>query len=202
MAETRDNMNRVCRSRIISLMTLEAISVRQLIIAVHVAGLAVRRRMFPCQHKLRVAVIERGRQPGVGCMTRFAAMIQQRHDVIWICRSLVLHLVTWKAVRVDQLKVVVRMAVLALDCDVPPRQCELRCIMVKRSGPPGRRGVTLHACLWISLRLVIWIGRICKVGSMAIDTIHRQSCELIVDVTILAHDRLMCARQWKLRVIM
>jgi hypothetical protein len=136
MAEARNNVDGVRRSRIVSLMTLEAIGVRQLIIAVHMAGLAVRRRMFPYQHKLCATVIERGRQPGVGCVTRFAAVVQQRHDVIRVCRPLVLQLVTRITVRVNQLEIVVRMAILALDRIVPPRQSELRCIMIKRGRPP------------------------------------------------------------------
>lgn len=66
MSETRDNMDRACRTRIVGLMTLEAIGVGQLIVAIDVAQLTLSRRMSSCQSELCAAMVERGRQPGVG----------------------------------------------------------------------------------------------------------------------------------------
>jgi hypothetical protein len=48
---------------------------------------------------------------------------------------------------------------------------------------------------------MIWIGCIDKIGSMAVDTNHRQCGELIIDMTILAQDSLMNAGQRELRVV-
>ena len=120
MSETRDNMDRTCRTRIIRLMTLEAIGVRQLIVAIDVAQLTLSRRMPSSQCELCAAMIKRGRQPAVGGVTRFAAMVQNSYDVIWIRRTLVLCLVTWITVRVGELVVVVRMTVLAAGSTVLP----------------------------------------------------------------------------------
>lgn len=63
---------------------------------------------------------KRGRQPAVGGVARFAAMVQNSYDVIWIRRTLVLCLVTWITVRVGELVVVVRMTVLAAGSTVLP----------------------------------------------------------------------------------
>lgn len=48
---------------------------------------------------------------------------------------------------------------------------------------------------------MIWIGRAGVVGPMTVDTIHRQSGELIVDMTIFAQYRLVGTGQRELRVI-
>lgn len=122
--------------------------------------------------------------------------------MIRIRRSLVLYLVAWIAIRIGQLVVVVRMTILALGGSVLPRQRKLRRIVVKRGRLPGGRGVTLHADLRITLRLVIWISGTDIVGTMAVDTVHGQSSELIVDMTILAQHRLVSTGQWKLCIVM
>ena len=49
---------------------------------------------------------------------------------------------------------------------------------------------------------MIWVGRAGVVGPMAVDTIHRQSGELIADMTIFAQHRLVGTGQRELRVIM
>lgn len=66
-------------------------------------------------------------------------MVKHSYDVIWIRRTLVLCLVTWIAVRVGKLIVVVCMTVLAAGSTVLPGQCELCGIMVKCRGLPGSR---------------------------------------------------------------
>ena len=81
-------------------MTLEAIGVCQLIIAIDVAQLTLSRRMSSCQCELCAAMIKRGRQPAVGGVARFAAMLENSDDVIRIRWLLIIGLVTWIAVRV------------------------------------------------------------------------------------------------------
>jgi hypothetical protein len=128
-------------------------------------------------------------------------MVQNSDDVIWIRRTLVICLMTWIAIRVGQLIVVVCVAVLTLYSDMLPCQRKLRCIMVKRRRLPGCGGMALRAGLRVALRLVIWIGRAHIVGTMAIDTVHRQRGELIVDMAVLAQHCLMNACQGEFRVV-
>jgi hypothetical protein len=56
--------------------------------------------------------------------------------MIWIRRTLEFRLMTGIAVRVSQLIVVIRVAVLTLSSSVLPRQRKLRRIVIKRSRPP------------------------------------------------------------------
>jgi hypothetical protein len=138
-------------------------------------------------------------EPGVRCMAGLTPMVQHSNDMIWINRLLIVRLMTGITVCEDELIVVVRVTFLALNGNMFPRQRKLRRCMVKRSRFPGIRGVTLRARLRIALSLVIWIGGTGIVSPMAIDAIHGQRGELVVDVTVFAENSFVRTGQRELR---
>ena len=62
--------------------------------------------------------------------------------------------------------------------------------------------MTLRTGLRIAQSLMIGIGGIDEVCSMAVDTIHRKCGELVVHMAVLAQHRLVCPRQREFRVVM
>jgi hypothetical protein len=135
-------------------------------------------------------------------MARFASVIEHSGNMIRICRSRVVCRMAWITVSVHQLVVVVDVALRTLHGDVRAHQSEFRRVMIKRCRSPCCCRVTLYARLRIPKCHMIWIRRICEIGSMTIHTVCREAGVLVVDMAVLALNRPMGARQSKLRRIM
>ena len=169
--ETRQNVRRTCRLRVVSLVTLETVRVNQFIVAVDVACLTERGRVFPRQCKFCCAMIEGRRQPGIGRMARLASVIKNSDDVIWICRLLIVGLVTRETVCVFQRVVVIDMARLTLRERMLPCQGEVGRIMVESSRLPGSCVMALRAELRIPETLMIRTGCVRIISAVAIDAV-------------------------------
>jgi hypothetical protein len=150
VVETWYRVHRAYRPRIIGLMALIAIGIRELIITVDMARLTLGCCMLAGQREFRTAVIERRRKPSRRAVACFAAMIEHSRNMVRVCRALILGRMARIAVRVRQLKIVVRVTILALYRDVLACQRKFRRVVIKCRRPPGGSGVALHARLRIS----------------------------------------------------
>ena len=84
MAETRDDVVRIRRTSKVRLMALIAIRVDQLVVAVDVTRLTLRRRVFSRQRKSGRAVVERGRNPRYRGVTLRASLRKTCCHMVWI----------------------------------------------------------------------------------------------------------------------
>ena len=89
----------VCRLLEISLVTLIAIRISELIIATGMARLTLRRNMRTGQRELRRVVIEGRRSPIGGRVTLRTIMVEVTSNVIRICCLLEVHLMAAKTGR-------------------------------------------------------------------------------------------------------
>ena len=127
--------------------------------------------MFSRQRELCRTVVESRWSPGVGRMARFTSVVQDPDDVVWICRFLIVGLVTRETVCILQRVVVIDMTELTLNDRVLSSQRKIGGVVIEGSRLPGSGAVALCTELRISHGLVIWIARVRIIGSMAIDAI-------------------------------
>ena len=113
--------------------------------------------------------------------------------MIRILRLGKLRLVAGIAIRVRQLVIAIRVAILTLNCYVSSGEREPRSRMIKCRGTPCRLHMTRKAIVTELSLLMIGICCAAKVCSMTIPACVRQILVLIIHVTLIARDRLMCA---------
>jgi hypothetical protein len=199
VTESSRHVIRVCGFRKIQGMALVAIRIRQFVVGVGMTRLTRRRYVLPREGELGRAMIERRGQPGRCRVTGLAPVIQQPSNMVRVGRLLVVSLMTRVTISIDQLVIVVDVALHALRGDMTARQCEFCRVVIKRCRLPRRRRVTLDARLWIGECHVIRVRRAGEIGSMTIYAIRWKAGVLIVLVAIFARDGPVCPRQGKLR---
>jgi hypothetical protein len=94
MVEDSDDMVRIRRLLIVSLVAREAISVLQSVVVVDVAKLTLRRDVLSGQCKIRGVVVEGGRLPARRVVTLRAHLGISQRLMVWIPRICVLRAVT------------------------------------------------------------------------------------------------------------
>lgn len=124
-------------------------------------------------------------------------MIEVAGNVIGILRPAEIRLVTLVAILIHQAIVVIGMTRLALQPRVTPCQRKTCCRMIERRRAPGCRCMTLRAVRAEIPRLVIRIGCRIIIATVTIDAIGGCIRVLVVDVTLIAGDSLMCSCQGK-----
>ncbi len=112
--------------------------------------------------------------------------------MIRILRLRKLRLVAWIAIRVHELVIAIRVAVLTLYYYMSSGEREARRRMVKRCGMPRRLHVTRQAIVTELSLLMIRICCAIEIRGMTIPAGVRQILVLIIHVTLIARNRLMC----------
>lgn len=157
MGETRKNVRRTRWFGVVGLVTLVAIGVDQFVVTVDMARLTERCRMLSRQREFCCAMVEGGRQPGVGRMARLAPVVENSNHMIRIRWLLIIGLVARETVRILQRVVVVNVTQLALSYQVLTSQREAGGVMVEGGRFPRCCTVTLSTELRITHGLVIRI---------------------------------------------
>lgn len=171
LAEIPCNVIRVGGTREIRAVALITICVDKLVVVVHVARLALNRRVLACQRESGCAVIERGSVPRRRRMTLATIRGKTGGLVIGIRGSGVIRIVALITGRIHQLIVVTNVARLALHSLMKTRQRKFcRCVIEGRR-LPRRRRVAHSAVLRKPARLMIGIRRSSVVRPMTIDAI-------------------------------
>lgn len=127
------------RSLKISLMALITIRIRELIVAVGMARLAVRERMFSSQRELCRVVVERGRRPGVCVMTESACLRKSQGLVVRVYGRGKVAPMTIDAIHRKRCELVVDVTIVAGNRPVSAGQRKSRVIVRKRCRLPSRR---------------------------------------------------------------
>lgn len=117
--------------------------------------------------------------------------------ILWLRK---LRLVAWIAIRVRQLVIAVRVAILTLNCCMSSGEREPRSRMIKCCGTPRRLHVTRQAVVTELSLLMIRICCAIEIRSMTIPACVRQVLILIIHVALIARYRLMCPDEWERRV--
>ena len=110
VAELPGRMIRILHRGVIRLVTLPAIGVCQVVVAVYVAGLAGLRSMGPLEGEIRRGMIEGRGRPGSVAMTCRAVMRELCRHVVRILRPGEVGLVALPAIGVRQVVVAVLVA--------------------------------------------------------------------------------------------
>jgi hypothetical protein len=127
-------------------------------------------------------------------------MIEITEHMVRILRLRVLRCVAGIAVRVRELVVAVHMALDARHSHVRPRQREIRRGVVERRRLPGSLRVACQTIMTELSLLMIRIGGGVVIPRVAVPTRVRQILILIIDVTLIAGNRLMRADELERRV--
>jgi hypothetical protein len=130
--ELLSDMVRIRHLLVLRLMTLIAIGILQLVVAIHVARLTLLRDVGACQREACAAMVKRRRTPGCCRVTLRAVMVEVSCDVARIRRAFEVAGVTIKACRWQGLIVIVHMAIIAYDCLMCTGQRESRVVVTKR----------------------------------------------------------------------
>ena len=99
-------------------------------------------------------------------------MTEIARDMVRIRRLLKLRLMTWVAIRVNELVVSIRMARLTLRGNMSSREGEPGCIMIECCATPLDGTVTGLACRWEIRRHVIRVQGLLIVRSVAAHTLR------------------------------
>ncbi len=154
------------------------------------------------QRKLRGAVVEGRRLPGGRRMTRLAVLAEIPCNVIRVGRAGKIRSVALITVGIDEGVIVVRVARLALQRRVLPGKGKLGCAMVERRPAPRRRRMTQDAVGRETQRLMVRVGRRCKIRVVTLITGRIREPIIVVDVAGLTLHRLMETGQCEFRSAM
>jgi hypothetical protein len=132
MTEVACHMVWVCHVLKVRLMTLITVREGQLVVAVDVARLALKRRMRPRKWESCRVVIKRCWRPRGGCVTGLAIMTEVACHMVRIGRALIVGLMALVTVRVRQLIVTISMTRLALNSRVRSGEREPRDAVIER----------------------------------------------------------------------
>ena len=164
------------------------------------AYLAFQIDMRPGEREIRLAVVKRGRGPGVLGMTGHAVVGKIIAHVIRVCRCLVILPMAGITVRSD-IGVTAGMALLAVQGFVRPLQREVRLAMVKGSRRPGILGMAGHAVVGKIIAHVVGVCRCFEILLMAGIAIRR-GIGIAAGVALLAVQGFVRSLQRKVRLIM
>jgi len=170
VTETSGHMVRVGRSVEVSCMALVAISIRQLIVAVHVARLTRSSCVCTGQREIRRRMVEGCGTPIQGCMALGTVMTEIPCDVVRICRAVEICSMALITIVVYQLVIPIHVARLTLHCYMGARQREVRRCVVEGSTAPIHRAMALLAVMteisshMIRVRRPVEIGRVALVA--------------------------------------
>jgi hypothetical protein len=136
-----------CRLLELRHMTLVAVGVRQLVVAVHMTSLARLRDVCTRERKLGSAVIERRRLPCGRVMTLGTVMIETAGTMAWICCTCIIARMTTVAIRGQILILIVDVTLNTCHRLMRASQCEWRTAMIECGWLPCRCRVTRLAIL-------------------------------------------------------
>ncbi len=186
MAEVCRHMVRICGALVIRLMTGVTIGVRDLVIAVRVAGKTWNRHVTAGQWEYRYGMVERRGTPRCCGMTGNAIMTEIPPNMIWINGLLEIVPVTLIATGVDKLVIAVPMALLAGEACVGTREGKASRIVIKCRWLPGICRVTCLAIVTeVSCQMIRRLRR-CIIFLVATVAIGRKSGEPIARVALRA----------------
>jgi hypothetical protein len=171
VTETRKGVRRTRGLGIVRLMTLIAVRVGELVVAINVARLARCGEVRPRECKPGRPVIECRGEPTDGRMARLTPVIQESNDVIGIRRLPIVGLVAREAICVLQCIVVVHVAQLTLSNRVLAGQREIRAVVVEGGRFPSRCRMALRTDLRIAHGEVIWSSHIRIICAVAVNAI-------------------------------
>ena len=126
MREDLTDMIRVRHLLEVRLMTLIAVRVLQLVVAVDVAGLACQRYVRTCQWEIRCRVVEGRRLPCRRRMALCTRMAEVSRNMVRVCRAVEVRGVAIVACCREVLVLVVHMAAVACHRLMCPREREWR----------------------------------------------------------------------------
>ncbi len=201
LTEIPRDMIWISRAREVSTMALVAVGEDQLIISVGMTRLTRCGDVSTCQGKLGRAVIEYRRLPRSCRVTRCAILTEVPGDVVWICCAGKVSAVALVACRVNDLKIVVDVTSLTLNCGMRAYQRKLGRVVVERRRLPRHRCVAHVAVLRKAAGLMIGICRCSEICAMAVHAVCRERGELVVRVTLNAGYRPMSAGERELCII-
>lgn len=115
-----------------------------------------------------------------------AVMTELQRHMIGVLRLGKLHRMTLVAILINEVIVVVRVARLTINGDVPPRERKIAGIVIERGRPPCPCRVAVGTILTEVSRTMIGICGAVVVCEMAADTRRWKSLILVVDVTLVA----------------
>ena len=164
-------MRRIHRLIEILLMTLDTIAIHQLVVAIHMTGLAGLCSMRALQRELRRSVIKRRGLPSDIGMTLRAIVRELRRRVIGLKRGVEIRRVALPAIGVLQLVVAVHMAGLAGLGRMRALQRKLRRCVIKRRGLPSDIGMALRAIVRKLRRSVIGLHNPVEIRRVALPAI-------------------------------
>ncbi len=189
----------VRRAGEVGCMTLVTVGIRELIIPVRMACLAIDRRMRSIEGEFCRVMVERRRLP---CSRRVAGqtcMAEITGDMVRIRCAGEIGCVALVAICIDQCIVAVCMACLALECLVGPAEREFRRVVIERGCRPCRRRMACLACLGKISRRVVRIRRFLVVCQVTLGTSRIGERVIIICMTRLALLGRVSAGQRELR---
>lgn len=133
----RRGMIGICRALKITLMARETIRRRAGELIVHMALAAHHGEMRAGERKARAVVVEIGRPPGIKRVAHLAIVREIAGDMVWIRRSLKIHLVTGETIFRCSCELAVNMTLSTLDRAMRSDQRKSRAIMVEARRLPG-----------------------------------------------------------------
>ena len=197
--ELRRSVIRLQNGVEIGLVALPAIGVLQLVVAVHVTGLAGLRRMRALQRELRCRMIK-GRGLPRRCAVTLRAIVRElRRSVIRLHGCVEIRVVALPAIGVLQLIVAVHVAGLAGLRHMRSLQREFRCRMIKDRGLPRHGVVALRAIVRELRSRVIGLQSGGEIRFVALPAIGVLQLIVAIHVAGLAGLRHMRALQRELR---
>jgi hypothetical protein len=199
MVEIAEHVIWICWLGKLSLVTLVAIRVVQLVIAIDMAGLTLRCRMCPRQREQRRTMVERCRTPPDGCVTLGAVVIELASYVIGIRCSIEICCMTIPACHRQILIHAVDVATVTGHGLMGTSERKSRCCVVECRWPPDRRSMTWLTVMVEIAEHMIWI---CGLGKLSLVTLVAVSVMQLIITTDMAGLTLrcrMCSRQRKQR---
>lgn len=180
------NVIRIERLRKIVLVALITTCIGQIVIAVCVALLALRRLMCAGERELRRCMIECRRFPGIHCMTLQTVASEPACRVRRRLCVIVILLVALQTIVVDKIVIPIRMALVTGRRQMRSNQREIRRSVIERGRLPSCRCVALGAIVRELTGGMVRILRVLKIGSMALLAIGKDDCIIPSGMTLFA----------------
>lgn len=199
MTEAGRDVIRIRGTLKISLMTLIAIGVGELIVSVHMTRLTRCCQMPSVQSEFRRAVIERRRLPRCRGMALRTSLGERGRLMIRIQRSRVVCLMAIDAVRREACVSIVGVTISAEYCAVCPCQLKTSSVVVEGRWSPDTRCVTRLAEMAEIRCRMIRIRRTLEVRLVTLVAVGIDQLVIVVDVARLARRRYVFSGQGEFR---